>query len=61
MEKLVYLFYPMALLLLLFGSKWYGRKQWNEEAFSLGQSKAWRSCYAPFPSPCCCASWCTPR
>lgn len=46
MDKLVYLFYPMALVLLFFGSKWYGRKQWNEEAFSLGQSKAWQGFFA---------------
>ncbi|MBR3906114.1 MAG: hypothetical protein IKJ51_10475, partial [Clostridia bacterium] len=62
MEKLVYLFYPMALLLLLFGSKWYGRKQWNEEAFSLGQSKAWQGFFAAMimlhhVGQKTCASW----
>lgn len=46
MDKLVYLFYPAMLLVLLWGSKWYGRRQWNEEAFSLGQTKAWQGFFA---------------
>lgn len=46
MDKLVYLFYPMALLLLFFGSKWHGRKEWNEEGFSLSQTKAWQGFFA---------------
>ena len=46
MDKLVYLCYPLALLLLFWGSKWYGRKQWNEESFSLSQTKAWQGFFA---------------
>lgn len=40
MDKLVYLVYPVLLLILLWGSKVYGRKKWNEECFSIGQMKA---------------------
>lgn len=36
---LTYLVYPLLLVLLLFGAKFYGRGQWNEEWFSLGQTK----------------------
>ena len=69
MDKLGYLIssyfaglLSMALLLLLFGSKWYGRKQWNEEAFSLGQSKAWQGFFAAMimlhhVGQKTCASW----
>ncbi|MBP3542191.1 MAG: acyltransferase [Clostridia bacterium] len=39
MDKLVYLCYPLVLLLLFWGSKWHGKKQWNEEFFNLDQSK----------------------
>lgn len=46
MDKLVYLYYPLVLLLLLWGSKWFGRKQWNEEFFSLNQSKMWQGFFA---------------
>lgn len=46
MDKLVYLYYPLVLLLLFWGSKWYGCKQWNEEFFSLDQSKMWQGFFA---------------
>lgn len=46
MDKLVYLVYPLMLVLLLWQSKWYGRGQWNEGYYSLGQSKAWQGFFA---------------
>lgn len=42
MDKLVYLLYPLLLLLLLWGSRWQGRGQWNEDAFSHEQCKLWQ-------------------
>lgn len=42
MNWLVYLCYPLMLLFLLFGSKWHGRGQWNEDFFSLEQTKHWQ-------------------
>ncbi len=47
MDKLVYLYYPLVLLLLLWGSKWFfGRNKWNEDFFSLDQSKMWQGFFA---------------
>lgn len=46
MDKLVYLYYPLVLLILLWGSKWYGRGKWNGEFFSLNQSKMWQGFFA---------------
>lgn len=42
MDKLIYLVYPLVLLALVWGSKWYGRNKWNEDFFSLDQSKMWQ-------------------
>lgn len=39
MDKLVYLTYPVLLLIILVGSKWYGKGEWNEEFLSLNQTK----------------------
>ena len=46
MDKLVYLYYPLVLVLLFWGSKWMGRGQWNDGYFSLSQSKAWQGFFA---------------
>lgn len=46
MDKLIYLAYPLVLLALLWGSKWYGRNKWNEDFFSLDQSKMWQGFFA---------------
>ena len=46
MAKLIYLVYPLVLLLLIWGSKWYGRRQWNEDFFSLEQTKVWQGFFA---------------
>ena len=40
MDKLVYLVYPLLLLLVLWNCKLFGPKKWNEECFSLRQMKA---------------------
>ncbi len=37
---MIYLVYPILLIVLLFGSHMYGKGEWNEDAFSLGQMKA---------------------
>lgn len=39
MDWIVYMTYPLLLLLLLFGVRVYGRGRWNEEWLSLGQTK----------------------
>lgn len=39
MEKLVYVWYPIIAIALLWGSKFYGKKTWNEEFLSLKQTK----------------------
>lgn len=39
LDKLVYLYYPLLLVLLFAGAKWYGRGKWNEESMSLEQMK----------------------
>lgn len=40
MDYLVYIFYPLLLLLLFFGCKFFGKGQWNDGFLSLKQSKA---------------------
>lgn len=39
MEKLVYLTYPVMLVILLVGAKWNRKGSWNEEFMNLGQTK----------------------
>lgn len=40
MDKLIYLIYPILTIILFWGCKVYGRKEWNEGAFSISQMKA---------------------
>ncbi len=42
----LYIFYAILAAFLVYGAKVYGRKQWNEEAFSLSQSKALQGFFA---------------
>lgn len=46
MDKLVYIYYPILLVILLWGAKVYGKKSWNEECFSLSQTKALQGFFA---------------
>ena len=39
MEKLVYAWYPIIAIVLLWGSKFYGKQKWNEEFLTLRQTK----------------------
>lgn len=39
MDKLVYLTYPVMAVVLTIGATWYGKDKWNEEFFSLKQTK----------------------
>ena len=65
MDKLIYAVYFILPVLLLFGAKVYGRKEWNDEFLSLEQSKALQG----FLAVCImlhhvgqktCASWINP-
>lgn len=40
MDKLVYIFYPILLIVLFWGAKFFGKNSWNDECFSLSQTKA---------------------
>jgi len=42
MDKLVYLIYPVMILILLYGCKISGKNQWNDELMSLKQTKYWQ-------------------
>ena len=66
LDRLVYLVYPLILVIAFWGAKFYGRKQWNEGAFSLQQMKMMQA----FCAICImlhhagqktCASWLNPR
>ncbi len=66
MDKLVYLVYPVMLIILLWGARVMKRGEWNEEALSLRQTKALQG----FTALCImlhhigqklCASWLAPN
>lgn len=62
MDKLVYLTYPIMILVLLIGAKWYRKGQWNESFMSIEQSKLWQGYFAlcimlHHVSQETCASW----
>lgn len=40
MNYVIYIYYPLLILLILPGCKWFKKGSWNEEALSLSQSKA---------------------
>ncbi len=40
MDKIVYIYYLLLVVLLLWGAKFFGKKQWNGEFMSLRQTKA---------------------
>jgi peptidoglycan/LPS O-acetylase OafA/YrhL len=66
MNDLVYLVYPIMIILLLWGSKLCGRGVWNEEAFSLRQMKALQGFFAicimlHHIGQKTCASWLDPK
>lgn len=46
MDYLVYLTYPLLLVLLLAGSKFFGKNKWNDEFLSLSQTKALQGFFA---------------
>lgn len=46
MDYIVYIFYPLLLLLLLYGSKLYGKNAWNDDFMSLTQTKAIQGFFA---------------
>lgn len=39
MDKLIYLIYPILVVILFWGCKVYGKEKWNEGAFSISQMK----------------------
>ena len=43
---MIYLIYPLLVVVLLWGAKPFGRGKWNEEAFSLRQMKALQGFFA---------------
>ncbi len=66
MDKLVYLYYPLLLIVLLWGAKFCGFKKWNDEFMSISQTKALQG----FTALCImfhhigqktCASWLHPK
>ena len=40
MNYLIYIYYPLLILLILWGCKWFPKGHWNEEALSIKQTKA---------------------
>lgn len=46
MKYLVYLYYPILLIILLWGAKFCKRKTWNEDYMSLSQTKALQGFFA---------------
>jgi len=40
MNYVIYIYYPLLILLILWGCKWFNKGNWNEEALSLSQTKA---------------------
>lgn len=40
MHYLVYIYYPLLILLILWGCKWFNKGSWNDEVLSLTQTKA---------------------
>ena len=66
MDKLVYLCYPALAIVLFWGAKVYGRKQWNEGFLSLSQTKALQGFFALLImfhhlGQKTCASWLPPN
>lgn len=46
MDNLVYIYYPLLLFILFRGAKCFGKGTWNEECFSLSQTKALQGFFA---------------